>query len=173
MFGNRSEGRLAHVLEGFGAVCLVILMLTVFIDVLGRNVLNMPLPWGTEVLEIVLGAMIFALYPVLALTFGHITVDLIPLPPTMRRVQRTLGASMGVVLFSLIAGCLWRQTLRAAGYGENTPLLHVPIAWLLGGMAVLSVATAVAFAYATWQAAARPAPQQQRVPESSLSTEVI
>ena len=37
MFGNRSEGRIAHVLEGFGAICLVILMLTVFVDVLGRN----------------------------------------------------------------------------------------------------------------------------------------
>jgi TRAP-type C4-dicarboxylate transport system permease small subunit len=173
MFGNRSEGRIAHVLEGFGAFCLVILMLTVFIDVLGRNVLNMPLPWGTEVLEIVLAAMIFALYPVLALTFGHITVDLIPMPAALRRVQRTLGAAMGVVLFALIAWCLWRQTLRAAGYGESTPLLHVPIAWLLGGMAVLSVATAVAFAYATWQAAARPAPEKPRAAEGPLVTEVI
>ena len=167
MFGNRSEGRIAHVLEAFGAVCLVILMLTVFIDVLGRNLLNMPLPWGTEVLEMVLAAMIFLIYPVLAASFGHITVDLIPMPVSLRRFQRTLGAALGAVLFTLIAWCLWRQTIRAAGYGESTPLLHVPITWLLGGMAVLSALTAAAFVVATIQAAIRPAH------DKPLITEVI
>lgn len=167
MFGNRSEGRIARVLEAFGAVCLVILMLTVFIDVLGRNLLNKPLPWGTEVLEMVLAAMIFLIYPVLAASFGHITVDLIPTPPRLRRIQRTLGAALGIPLFALIAWCLGRQAVRAAGYGEGTPLLQVPIAWLLGGMAVLAVVTALAFLMATWQAAVRPAP------EKPLVTEVI
>ncbi len=165
MFGNRSEGRLAHILEGIGAACLVVLMLTVFVDVVGRNVLNRPLPWGTEILEIFLGAMIFVLYPVLALTFGHITVDLIPMPAGLRRFQRALGAAMGAVLFALIAWCLARQTVRAAGYGENTPLLGVPIAWLLGGMAMLSVVTAIAFLVATMLAAVRPAPAKPLVTE--------
>ena len=148
MFGSRSRGRSARILEAVGAACLVVLMLTVFIDVLGRNVLNMPLPWGTEVLEIVLAAMIFLIYPVLALNFGHVTVDLIPTPERLRRLQSMLGAAMGALLFSLIAWCMGRQMMRAAGYGESTPLLHVPIAWLLGGMAVLAVVTALAFVVA-------------------------
>lgn len=165
MFGNRSEGRIAHTLEALGAVCLVILMLTVFIDVLGRNLLNMPLPWGTEVLEMVLAAMIFLLYPVLASSYGHITVDLIPMPAVLRGFQRTLGAALGAVLFVLIAWCLWRQTMRAVEYGDSTPLLQVPIAWLLGGMAVLSAVTAAAFLVASVRSAFRPAPFQPLVTE--------
>lgn len=168
MFGNRSRGRAARVLEAVGAVCLVMLMLTVFVDVLGRNLLNKPLPWGTEVLEIVLAAMIFLLYPVLALNFGHITVDLIPAPARLRKAQQMLGAAMGALLFALICWCLTRQTVRAAGYGEGTPILQVPISWLLGGMSVLAAVTALAFIVALARAAARP-PEKR----ASLVTEVI
>jgi TRAP-type C4-dicarboxylate transport system permease small subunit len=118
----------------------------------------MPLPWGTELLEIMLAAMIFLLYPVLAATSGHITVDLIPVRPTLQRVQHTLGAVMGSALFGLIAWCLVRQARRAAEYGEATPLLGVPIAWILGSMAVLAVLTSIAFLMATAGAARDLAP---------------
>jgi TRAP-type transport system small permease protein len=160
-----SRARLGRVLEAMGAFCLVLLMLTVFVDVLGRNLLNMPLPWGTEVLEIMLAALIFLLYPVLALNFGHITVDLIAVRPALQRVQRTLGALMGGALFAIIAWCLARQTLRAAGYGEATALLGVPIAGVLGTMSLFAGVTAMAFLVATARAIRQPAPSQ------SLGTE--
>jgi TRAP-type C4-dicarboxylate transport system permease small subunit len=164
MTGQR-PGPVVRTLEAVGAVCLVVLMVTVFVDVVGRNLFNKPLPWGTEVLEIVLGAMIFVLYPVLAFTFGHITVDLIKVPAVLQRFQRSLGAGMGATLFALIAWCLVRQTLRAAEYGEKTALLGVPIPVLLGGMAVLSAITALAFVAATVRAAVTAPPPEVPLPE--------
>lgn len=152
MFQKSSGGMLARVLEAVGAFCLVVLMVTVFVDVVGRNVFNKPLPWGTEALEIVLAAMIFLIYPVLAAGSGHITVDLIRMHPTVQKVQRVLGALMGMALFALIAWCLVRQARRAAEYGEATALLHVPIAWILGTMAVLGACASIGFVVAMLRA---------------------
>jgi len=142
---RKQSGPLVHVLEAIGALCLVVLMVTVFVDVAGRNLFNKPLPWGMEVLEIVLAAMIFLIYPVLAASFGHITVDLIPVRPRLQKLQRQLGAVMGAALFGLIAWCLVRQALRAAEYGESTALLGVPVAWILTSMSVLAACTFLAF----------------------------
>jgi TRAP-type C4-dicarboxylate transport system permease small subunit len=136
------------VLEGTAAVLLFVLMVIVLVDVTLRNTVNRPLPWGTEVLEVVLGAMIFLLYPVLALGSGHITVDLIATRPAVQRVQRVLAGVVGATLFGLIGWCLGRQSLRAAEYGDGTPLLGIRYSWVLGGMAALAVVAAACFVVA-------------------------
>src|SRR4051794_12946781 len=92
-----------RLLEAAGALALLLLMLLVLVDVTGRNLLNTPVPWSTELLEIIVGCMVFLLYPVLALQSGHITVDLIHVRPALRIAQRLLGAVIGGLLFALIA----------------------------------------------------------------------
>lgn len=141
--------RAVAVLEGTAAFLLLVLMLLVLVDVVLRNTVNRPLAWSTEVLEVALGAMVFLLYPVLAFkgggAGGHITVDLISTPPAVQRVQKLVAGLVGGVLFGLIGWCLGRQALRAADYGDGTTLLHLPYAWILGGMGVLSVLALGAF----------------------------
>ncbi|MBX3642095.1 MAG: TRAP transporter small permease [Rubrivivax sp.] len=143
--------RLAGWLEGAAALLLLALMLLVLVDVVLRSVVNRPLPWSTEVLEVLLGAMIFLLYPVLARNGGHITVDLIPFPAPVRRLQRRLSALAGALLFSIIGWCLGRQALRAAEFGDGTTLLHWPYAWILGAMAAASALTVLGFVASAWQ----------------------
>lgn len=155
-------------MEAIGAVSLLILMVTVFIDVVGRNLFNTPLPWGTELLEMVLALMIFAIYPLLALGFGHITVDLIQVRPGLRAVQRVLSGAIGAVVFALIAWCMGRQALRAADYGEATPLLNVPLAWVLGGIGALAAVSVLAFLLATVRSIRHPG-----APDAPHATEVI
>ena len=137
--------RLQRALEAGSAFALLVLMLVVLIDVVGRNVLNKPLPWGTEFLEIVLAAMIFLLYPVLGLRSGHITVDLIRVAPRLQRAQKVLGSVIGATVFALIAWCMGRQALRAAGYGEATALLHIPLSLVIGGISMMATLTALGF----------------------------
>jgi TRAP-type C4-dicarboxylate transport system permease small subunit len=103
-------------------------------------------------LEVVLAGMIFLIYPVLASSHGHITVDLIPVSPRVQSLQRMLGAALGVVLFGIIAGCLVRQMLRAADFGEKTATLNLPIAWILGTLALFAAVTCIAFLAATLRA---------------------
>ena len=155
-------------MEAIGAIGLLILMVTVFIDVVGRNLFNTPLLWGTELLEIVLAVMIFAIYPLLALGFGHITVDLIQVRPGLHAVQRVLSCVIGAVVFALIAWCMGRQALRAGDYGEATPLLHVPLSWVLGGIGAMAAISALAFLLAAVRSIRDPG-----APAAPHSTEVI
>jgi TRAP-type C4-dicarboxylate transport system permease small subunit len=143
-------------------------MVTVFIDVVGRNLFNTPLPWGTELLEMVLALMIFAIYPLLALGFGHITVDLIQVRPSLHAVQRVLSGAIGAVVFALIAWCMGRQAMRAADYGEATPLLNVPLPWVLGGIGALAAVSVLAFLLATVRSIRDPG-----APDAPHATEVI
>jgi TRAP-type C4-dicarboxylate transport system permease small subunit len=138
-----------RLLEVAGCASLVVMMLVVFVDVAGRNLFGSPLPWGTELLEVMLAIMVFAFYPLLALRSGHITVDLIHLSPAMQRVQRLLAALVGAVLFSVIAFCVARQAARSFSYGDASPLLHIPTGWVLVGMCALSVVTVLAFVVAS------------------------
>jgi TRAP-type C4-dicarboxylate transport system permease small subunit len=168
MHANRTARRFVHAMEAIGAASLLILMITVFIDVVGRNLFNAPLPWGTEFLEMVLALMIFAIYPLLALGFGHITVDLIQVRPGLRVVQRVLSGAIGAVVFALIAWCMGRQALRAADYGEATPLLNAPLSWVLGGIGALAAVSVLAFLLATVRSIRDPG-----APDAPHATEVI
>lgn len=142
---DRLTGKLARVLEAVGCASLVTLMLVVFVDVAGRNLFNRPLPWATELLEVVLAVMVFVFYPLLALRSGHITVDLITVRPSLQVVQRLVAAVVGGVLFAVIAVCVARQAQRSFTYGDASALLQIPTGWVLVGMAVLSVVTVGGF----------------------------
>lgn len=142
---RRLEAAFSRPLELLGAASLMALMLVVFVDVGGRSLFNRPLPWGTELLEVVLGAMIFCIYPLLAWRGTHITVDLIPVRPAVKRVQVVLANVVGCVVFLIIAWCVGRQAIRSTGYGDASALLQIPTGIVLWCMCVLSVATAAAF----------------------------
>jgi len=139
------QGRVERTLTAVGSASLLVLMAIVFVDVVARNLLNSPLPWGTEVLEVVLGAMVFVLYPVLALRQEHIVVDLVPIPRAGRTAQRVLSGAVSAAVFGLIAWACGRQALRSAGYGDASAILGIPTAWVLGGVATLSALSALVF----------------------------
>lgn len=142
---TEANGRGSRLLDAAGSICLLFLTLVVLVDVVGRSALNKPLPGGTELLEVVLAAMIFLLYPVLAIGSAHITVDLINFRPSVQRGQRVIAAVLGAVMFGVIGWCVARQAMRSAGYGDASALLGIPTAWVLGGMSVLSAVTVLAF----------------------------
>lgn len=144
--GERARsGRAVAVLEGVGAISLLAVMLVVLADVIGRNALNTPLPWGTELVEVLMAVLIFALYPVLGWRESHITVDLVPVARPLRGFQRLLARLLGVALFAVMAWCVARQALRAADYGEASPMLQLPTAWVLWGVSAMAALTALAF----------------------------
>lgn len=153
---SRPTGVFQRAMEMTGCASLAVLMVVVFIDVVGRNLFNRPLPWGTELLEVVLAVMIFALYPLLALRSTHITVDLFEAPARWQFGQRVLSALVGAALFGVIAFCVGRQAIRSAGYGDASALLKIPTAWILWGMCALSVVTVIAFLFSLRPGAQRP-----------------
>lgn len=117
-------------------------------DVVGRNLLNAPVPGATELTELALVAMTFLLYPRVAWRDTHITVDLLDgiMGPRAQWLQRLLGALVGVVTFGVLAWRLWLLGDRISGYGDVTPYLRIPLDPVYYGMSVLSGVTAIVYA---------------------------
>ncbi len=139
------EGLVERALTAVGTLSLLLLMAIVFVDVVARNLFNSPLLWGTEVMEVLLGLMVFLFYPVLARRNGHIVVDLVPVPRAAQGFQRLLTGGVGAALFGIIAWTCGRQALRSAEYGDATAILGIPTAWVLWGMSALAGLSALIF----------------------------
>lgn len=140
------EGRIERTLKGVGTLSLLALVVIVTIDVAGRNLFNSPLLWGTEVMEVLLGLMVFVFYPVIARRHSHIVVDLVPVPRFARVAQRALAGAVGAALFGVIAWTCGRQARRSAEYGDASAMLGIPTAWVLWVMAALAGLSALVFA---------------------------
>lgn len=148
--------RFERMLEAASAMCLTALMLIVLIDVVGRDFFNHPLSAATEVLEILVAAMVFLIYPALGFYEKHLTVDLLQAGPSGQRMQRFVAALFGIVAFALIAWCVGRQSLRAMDYGDASPILGIPLWGVLAGMSALAVVTMASFTAAAVRRALWP-----------------
>lgn len=139
--------RAADMASNFAALLLMLLMLLTFIDVCGRNLVNRPVSGASELTEILLAGVIFLMLPRVALRRQHIVIDLIDQFVT-RRAHATLNvfaALLSTVLFSIVGWQMWIQGNKALGYADSTPVLNVPIAPVLYGIAVLAGFSAAAF----------------------------
>ena len=132
---------------GPGIVLLLTALLTLA-DVVGRNLLNAPVPGATELTELALVAITFLLYPRVAWRDAHISVDLLDgiMGRVARRLQLLLAAAVGTVAFGALAWRIWLLGERVMGYGDVTPYLRVPLGPVYYAMAILCGLTAIAYA---------------------------
>ena len=133
------QGVIERSLRAVGTLSLLALMGIVFVDVVGRNLFNSPLLWGTEVAEVLLALMVFVFYPVLARRNGHIVVDLIPVPKALTLFQRLLAAAVGASLFGLIAWCCGRQAPERYGWASSSGSVRRSSSTGWGGVMVMPV----------------------------------
>lgn len=138
--------RLERGLAIAAATVLVLLMVVVLIDVVGRDLFNRPLASGTEVTELLLGALAFLSFPLLAYRQRDITVDLVEMLAGKRweRIQVALSGGVGAVVFGLLAFQLVTSARQAAASGEATARLHIPMSWAWWFVCAMSAVTALA-----------------------------
>ena len=125
---------------------LFVLMLITFVDVVGRNVINRPLTGAAELTEILLAAMIFLMLPRVALRNQHIVIDLVEnvVGPRTLKAMDIFAAVLSAVMFFLICYQMWILATRAAGYGDSTGALGIPIAPVLFCISVMSAVVGLA-----------------------------
>jgi len=125
-----AQARLYRYLEHLVALEMFLLMVTVAVDVMGRYLLNKPLPAGYELIQVQMGIVAFTALPLLSRQNDHIALGLLDhlFTGIAGRVQ-----SFVVNLFSAMAmGFLaWRIGAYARQLGamdERTPVLGFPFA---------------------------------------------
>lgn len=111
-----------------GALLLALTFVTVA-DVIGRYLLNSPLPGAGEYTELLLMAIIFMGLPAVCLDDGHVQVDLITsrLSAGFERVQTVFWRLVVSGLLAIVSWQLWKHGSQLAGYNEVTVYLRAPL----------------------------------------------
>ena len=129
-----------------------ILMFLVFADVVGRYIFSKPIFGAYELVEVLMGWLIFAGLPLVSRAQQHISVDFVSalLPERLKPVQ-------GIVVNLLCAGTAMLMSWRIWLYGERldrvnetTMELQIPRGMIAQIMAVMLVLAALAFFLNVW-----------------------
>ena len=145
--GRRGGKWLTAVPEGASAAVRFALMAMTCIDVVGRELLGAPLDGATELTQLMLGVIVFAILPSVCLREEHVSVDLLDLWFPERLVplrQAVLNAVMAVAL-GFVAWRVWIIAGLTADYGDATEFLEIRLAPINYFIAALSACGAAAF----------------------------
>jgi TRAP-type C4-dicarboxylate transport system permease small subunit len=126
-------------LGALSAIVLFVMMALTCVDVVGRYLLNRPVPGGLEMIEVLVAATVFAALPLVTLREGHVTVDLLDAvsPDWLLRVQHVLGNLLAAAVCGALAWQLWIRAGRMLGYGDTTAVLRIPLYPLTYSMSIL------------------------------------
>lgn len=115
-----SAVKLARAIHIFSAFWTLALAVLIFLDVSGREFLNSPIPGTKEILQNSVVAITFLQLP-LAIYSGSMlrtTIFADAVPPFMRRVLRTIGSLLGLILFLGLLWSTWPSFWDAYRIGE-------------------------------------------------------
>ncbi len=135
-----------HLISAFWTLLLGLL---IFGDVMGRTFLNTPIPGTKEILQNSVVSIAFLQIP-LAIYSGSMlrtSVFADSVPPLFRRILRTIGALLGLLVF---LGLVWStfpaftDAYRIGEY-EGEGALRVPTWPVRGAVLVMSVFAALAY----------------------------
>jgi TRAP-type C4-dicarboxylate transport system permease small subunit len=149
------------------AAVLFAMMLVVTADVSGRYLFNLPLPAGYEMIQLMMGVLVFAALPLVSRRNEHITVGLLDhlFVGRAHRARLTFVHLCSAVVLGFLGWRLAAHTFRLAARGDATAVLQLPLApvgWFAVALTAVSTAALLALAWRVAagraDAAARPAP---------------
>ena len=126
------------------AVLFAMMMLTAA-DVVGRYVLNRPVPGAFEMTEMMLAALIYSGLPLVSQRREHIVIDTFDYLMS-RGVKRGLDMAAEVLCSATLFGLAWLvfgRAGRVASYGDTTNVLKLPLAPVAYLMATMLLVGAI------------------------------
>ncbi|WP_417793306.1 TRAP transporter small permease [Terasakiella pusilla] len=124
--------KLSNCMEYLAALALILMMLHVLMDVLGRHLINMPAPATTEIVAYYyMVAAVFLPLPFVELKDKAIVVDLFfnMFSPIWKRIAQGIGTLLGVVFFAALAMKSSTDALAAYEKGEMIDGLYQVMIW--------------------------------------------
>ena len=135
---------LAFSLNGLAAVTLFTLMLITCVDVVGRYVFNHPLTGSTELTEIAVGIVVFAVFPIVSWRREHIVVDIMDnfFSTRMDFIRSVLINVVSAIALVFLGQRVMVLGNRSLGYEEVTEYLAIPSGWMMIFIALICWLTA-------------------------------
>lgn len=112
--------------RAIGIILLATLSTLVVVQVVGRNLFDLGMPWADELARFCGVALVFLAVPILALRGQHVAVDMVPamLPPAGRRLLLILSELMVLAFAAFSLWALYAFLSRAWKFA--TPTLGIP-----------------------------------------------
>jgi len=133
------------------ALALAAMAVVTALDVIGRYLLNAPLPGSYELVGLLLAITVFAALPLATLGREHVVVDVLDhlLPPRLVALQRAVTEAAAGAVLAVLAWQLWLRGERLALEHATTNLLAIPlapVAFLMAAFTALAAAAMVILA---------------------------
>ena len=145
-----SESRLnrwfSWLTDGLSAFVLFALMVMTCIDVFGREVLNAPLDGATELTQLMMGVIVFAVLPIVSLREEHVTVDLLDkwFPRRLAPSRQVVLNFLAAIMMAVVCWRVWVIGDFQMDYGDTTEFLRMPLGPVSYFIAIMSGITAIA-----------------------------
>ena len=138
------SGRVTLWLARAGAVGLAIIMILTFFDVVGRYLFNAPIIGAVDVIELMMGMMIYLGVGLTTYSRGHIRVDLVidRMRGRLRALCDVLTLGISIVVVALICWQLWARAELSFDKGDLTQIWewHIwPVAYVMAACSILIV----------------------------------
>jgi TRAP-type transport system small permease protein len=122
------------------AAALFLMMLITFLDVVGRYLVNRPLPGAAELVQYLMLSFIFLALPLVTLQEGHISISIIEslAGARARRAHRVLVFLGSAFVVGVLCVRLWMHGEMLAANRDVIGYLNLPLAPAAFAAAVLS-----------------------------------
>lgn len=127
---SRLPGRLfGAATDGTSSATLFALMAMTCVDVAGREIFGAPLDGATELTQIMMGIIVFAVLPLVSLHERHITVDLLDrwFPQRLTGLRRRILNLAAGVIMAAVCWRVWVIGAYQSEYGDATEFLAIPL----------------------------------------------
>lgn len=126
---NAAASRLRALVDALVAIALFLMMLITFLDVVGRYVVNRPLPGAAELVQYLMLGFMFLALPLVTLRREHISISLIDsvLGPRGRRLQASLVAAASALVVAVLSVRLWQHGEMLAANRDVIGYLNLPL----------------------------------------------
>jgi TRAP-type transport system small permease protein len=141
-----------RLLQWIAGTTLFALMCVVAADVAGRYLFNKPLPAGYEMVQALMGLLVFVTLPLVSRNNDHIALGLLDQYFTGRadRLRRVFVHLFSAAVLGFVTWRLWAHAGKLAAGHDVTPVLQMPlapIAWFMTAAAGLSTVLLLVLAF--------------------------
>jgi TRAP-type C4-dicarboxylate transport system permease small subunit len=116
-------------LEFLTGICLAVLVIATFLQVVFRFLLEIPAPWTEEVTRISFAYMVFLGAALGAKHNRHLNVDILgAVPASLRKWVVAVGCVFSMLFIAVFAYYGWMHTVNSSI--QITPTLEIPLSYL-------------------------------------------
>lgn len=148
----------------FGTACLMLQVVVILIDVVGRY-FGSPLTGARDITQMSMAIVVFGGMALCDRVGGHISVDVFEnyLSAALIRLSDILSPLLGAVIFFGFAWTVWESAALSRMLNLATNIIYLPKAWFQYAVVVMSVITGLAMLLRAAEAAisGKHAPHEQ------------